>query len=272
MDSLEGKVAVVTGAASGIGRAMAMRFAAEGMRVVLADLDRPELDEALDDVTSSGVTAIRVVADVSDRSAVHALAETTFQQMGTAHVLCNNAGVIAPGPVWATPIEDWQWVYSINFCGALYGIHEFVPKMREQREGHVVNTASMGGLFTGPGLGPYASSKHALVAMTECLFKDLKAEGSNVSASILCPGAVRTPIMDSRHSAPSARQSASDAELAASENYLASGVDPAVVADQVVGAIRADRFWILTHPDRSGGVRERAEEIIAGQNPEPAYP
>lgn len=197
MQEFNGRVAVVTGAASGIGYAMAGRFAAEGMRVALADIHGPSLDAAAERLRNAGAMVLAQQTDVSDAGAVEALAERVYGEWGAVHVLCNNAGVaLQQGAVWEHSLESWRWITGINYWGVVHGVRSFVPRMLAKGEpGHVVNTASMAGMIAGSiGGGPYAATKHAVVAISESLYGELKRSGAAVSASVLCPGWVNTDI------------------------------------------------------------------------------
>ena len=203
MKELKDRVAVVTGGASGIGNGMARAFAAEGMKVVIADIEEEARDAAVSELTQQGAEAIGVQCDVSDRASVEALRDAALSAFGAAHVICNNAGVAggSPGPIWASPQDDWDWVLGINLMGVVYGVQAFVPLFLEQgEEGHVVNTASLAGLIHGGGI--YGVSKQAVVGLSEGLWRDLKASGSSVGASVLCPGWVSTRIMESERNRP----------------------------------------------------------------------
>src|SRR5687767_9606773 len=187
MDTLSGKVAVVTGAASGIGLALAHAFAGEGAKVVLADIEEGPLDDAVGNLAASA-EAVGVVCDVRDPAAVDALAKTTLDRFGAVHVICNNAGVVAGGLSWLVPADRFRWVVEVNLLGVANGIRSFVPHMIEQGEGHVVNTASAAGLATGPGMASYFATKHGVVALTEALAWDLAMAGATgVGCSVLCP-------------------------------------------------------------------------------------
>ena len=267
MDEFRGKVAVVTGAASGIGLGLARRFASEGMRVVMADVEEVALKTAADDLASSGAEILAVSTDVSDADAVHALAAATFDRFGTAHVVCNNAGIGTGGPAWAVSEAQWRWIIGVNLMGVVHGIQAFVPRLIEQGEGHVVNTASAAGLMTGPGMSPYFATKHAVVALSECLAADLSGIGANVGVSVLCPEWVRTRINESDRNRPDDVPSFADSapNLAGMREVLnalvESGLEPAEVANQVVEAIRTNRMHILTHPTTIEAVRQRFAKI-----------
>src|SRR5580704_858485 len=196
MRDLKGKVAVVTGAASGIGRAMAERFARERMRIVLADVEATPLAQAREEIGRGGVEAIAVRTDVSRWEQVEELARRTFEAFGTAHVICNNAGIGAGGAsAWETSMADWEWTIGVNLWGVIHGVRAFVPRLVEQGEGHVVNTASIAGLVTVPGMAPYCVTKQGVVALSECLHHDLTIKtAGKVKVSVLCPAWVKTKI------------------------------------------------------------------------------
>ena len=273
MQELAGKVAVVTGAGSGIGKALAERFSEEGMRLVLADIESEPLAEVTDALRATGTEVEDAVLDVRDRPALAALANRCTSRFGDAHVLCNNAGVAAGGTVWEIPPEDWDWVVGVNLCGVINGIHAFVPGMvAAGEEGHVVNTASIAGLTCPAMMSPYNVTKHAVVALSESLRADLIASASKVGVSVLCPGWVQTRIHESDRNKPGGSdEDAANPDLAGMRELVASmiagGIEPAVVADQVLAAIREDRFWIRTHPAMEPLVEERCKAIVAGDAP-----
>jgi len=279
MRDLKGKVVVVTGAASGIGRAMAERFGREGMKLVLADVEATALAEARQAFEGAGMEAIAMTVDVSKADQVEALANRAFESFGAVHVVCNNAGVAAGGFAWETSVADWEWVLGVNLWGVVHGIRAFVPRMIAQGEGHVVNTASIAGLLSAPGMGPYCASKHGVVAISECLHHDLNllAEGK-VKVSVLCPGWVKTRIADSIRNRPQAPKGAPRAPSASSQQAavvegmvreaIAGGIAPEEVAEQVLQAVLADRFWVLTHPKSKRAVEKRMQGILEGKNPE----
>jgi NAD(P)-dependent dehydrogenase (short-subunit alcohol dehydrogenase family) len=264
MEDLNGKVAVVTGAASGIGLATATRFCEEGMRVVLADIEEPKLNDAVERLEGKGHEVIGVPVDVSDWQAIQALAKATMDAFGAVHVLHNNAGVVVSGPIAELSLADWEWVLGVDLWSVIYGIKAFLPLIRESGEGHIVSTASTAGLQSAPSIGPYNVAKFGVVALSETLRMELAAEKSGVSASVLCPGAINTQIVQSKRNRPaeSAREhKASDAErrFEESSGKLLSqrGKDPADVAEMIVQAILKDEFWILTHPDWKDVLSER---------------
>ncbi len=277
MKDLKGKTAVVTGAASGIGLAMAERFAAEGMNVVLSDVDEAHLHEAAAAAGKSGAKTLAVRADVSKIADIDALAKRTFEAFGTAHVVCNNAGVAVGGFMWEAEQADWDWIVGVNLSGVVNGVRSFVPKMVAQGEGHVVNTASIAGLLTPPGMSPYCATKHAVVAMTECLHHELAmATGGKVHASVLCPGWVKTSISSSdRNRTAEHKKQGPPRELAPHEkliqdmtaNAVANGIPASEVADHVVRAILEERFYIFTHPKMLGAFKRRVDNILSQTNP-----
>jgi NAD(P)-dependent dehydrogenase (short-subunit alcohol dehydrogenase family) len=268
MADLRGNVAVVTGGASGIGLGLARRFAAEGMKVVLADIEEPALTAAVDGLTAEGAEVLGVPTDVSDHDAVQHLAEVTFERFGTAHLVCNNAGIGTGGPAWTVSEAQWRWIVGVNLMGVVHGIQAFVPRFVEQDEGHVVNTASAAGLLTGPAMSPYFATKHAVVALSESLAADLAMAGSRVGVSVLCPGFVRTRIHESDRNRPDDVPAVTeiDADIAARRDMMnsliAGGMDPSDVADQVVQAIRAKKMHVFTHPEMVDAIRHRFNAIL----------
>lgn len=272
MDELSGRVAVVTGAASGIGLAMAKAFADEGMRVVLADVDVDGLDTTCRTLTREGARAIAVPTDVREPAAVDALRDAALSTFGAVHVVCNNAGVGVGGPVWQVPLETWEWVFGVNFWGVVHGVRAFVPLLLEQGEGHVVNTASAMGLLSAPFLGAYGASKHAVVAVSETLAMELA--GTGVGVSVLCPLWVRTRIHESDRNAPAevvALAADDPVSLAGGREVIAglveSGLAPEVVATRVVEAVKEGGFWVFPHDELRLAVRDRGESIAQGALP-----
>ena len=267
MDRLGGKVAVVTGAASGIGLALATALADEGMKLVLADVEEPALEAARAGLAEGGAEVLAVPTDVSDATQVEALAQATFERFGTAHVVCNNAGVGGGGQLWELTLADWQWVLGVNLWGVIHGIRSFVPRLVEQGEGHVVNTASMAGLVSAPMMGPYNVSKHGVVSISETLSSELELAGSEVGVSVLCPGWVNTRIAESDRNRPDALRSpgedtVSDEGRQMMAAFLASGMDPTDVAGLVVDAIEEGRLYVLTHDMWSDLAKARFERIL----------
>jgi NAD(P)-dependent dehydrogenase (short-subunit alcohol dehydrogenase family) len=263
----------VTGAASGIGRALAERFAAAGMKLVLADIEEPALAAAAKDLERAGADALPVVTDVAKLEAIEQLCQSTLDRFGAVHLLCNNAGVAGgAGPIWQTTQRDWEWVLGVNLWSVVHGVRVFVPVMLEQGdEGHVVNTASMGGLLSGAGLAGYNVTKHGVVALSECLSNELEAAGARVKVSVVCPGWVQTQIADSGRNRPEALRNPGEAEATplqerAREGFQAlldAGLPPAEVAEQVFEAVRDERLYVLTHPDWWQRVEARMQRILA---------
>ena len=276
MKDLGGKVAVVTGAASGIGLAFAERFAADGMKVVLADVEATALEAAAARIAASGAETLAVRTDVSKADEVERLAVAAFERFGAVHVVCNNAGVATGGPSWEHSLEDWQWVIGVNLWGVIHGIKSFVPRMLAQGgEAHVVNTASVAGLITAPGMSIYGVTKHAVVALSECLHHELKMFGGNIGVSVLCPAWVKTRINVSNRNRPasfgtSPTETAPQAEMMRKvmDHLIGSGMEPAAVAGAVVDAIRARRFYVLTHPEFKKLAKERFDAILEERDPE----
>ena len=271
-----GKVAVVTGAASGIGLGLSERFAAEGMHVVMADVEEPALAKAAGALAGAGASVLPVVTDVSDRAAVDALRDAALSAFGAVHVVCNNAGVGGShGPLWECPPGEWDWVLGVNLEGVMNGVRTFMPLLLEQDAGHLVNTSSVFGVFAGI-LGPYGVSKHAVTALTETLYFNLKSLGvAHVGVSVLCPGAVRTNFGTSSRNRPAAagpaaiRDEAEQASAVRFDELSKLGASPADVAGMVVDGIRSRRFYILTSDNRHEPVLRRGQEIVAGGPPEP---
>jgi len=277
MRELKGKVAVVTGAASGIGLAMAQRFAREGMKLVLADIQERPLAEAREAIAKGGAEAIAVTCDVSRWEAVDALAARAFEAFGGAHVVCNNAGVGVGGMTWEMTQAEWEWVLGVNLWSVVHGVRAFVPRMIAQGEGHVVNTASVAGLLAPPGMSAYCATKHAVVAISECLHQDLAVTGNlaKVKVSVLCPAWVKTNIADSDRNRPAAAARKGGAPSpqeqmmgAMIRTAVAGGIPPEEVASQVLSAIHEERFWILTHPKIGKAIERRTRGILEGKVPE----
>jgi len=281
MEQLEGRVAVVTGAASGIGLATAHRMAEAGMRLVLADIEAASLEAAREAVAARGVPVVAVPTDVRDEAAVQHLADTAFGTFGAVHVLFNNAGVAATAATlraraWEGSLADWDWTMSVNLTGVLHGVRAFVPRMLDGGdEGHVVNTASMAGLLTGA--NPYNVSKHAVVCLTEGMYKDFREMGATLSASVLCPGLINTRILEAERNRDTGALTdvgslRPDLQRFAAqfESALRGGYPPEVVADDVLDGIRSDRFYLF--PAQSfivEQVHDRMQAIIEGRNPTP---
>jgi NAD(P)-dependent dehydrogenase (short-subunit alcohol dehydrogenase family) len=274
MEELTGKVAVVTGAASGIGLAMTKTFLADGMRVVMADIEASALEAAALELGTDAEVET-VVCDVSDAGAVDALRDRTLDRFGGVHVVCNNAGVAGGGPIWAQTKADWDWVLGVNLWGVINGITSFTPLLIEQGEGHIVNTASVAGLISMPWGGTYNVSKHGVVTLSETLWADLQLAGApNVGVSVLCPGWVQTRIHESGRNRPvaegaerAAPTEEQQAMMAHVGGLIAEGLNPLQVAGMVRDAVREQRFYILTHPTWNGLLSDRFDRILAGELP-----
>jgi len=277
MKDFQDKVAVVTGAASGIGRALAEKSAQEGMKVVLADVEESALKQAEEELKASGAQVLAVRTDVSQAAEVEVLAQKTFDTYGAVHLLFNNAGVAAGTTVWESSLADWQWVLGVNLWGVIHGIHFFVPRMLAQdTEGHIVNTASSAGLVSSSGLGIYKVSKHGVVTLSETMALELAARGAKLKASVLCPEWVNTRITDAERNRPQALQNALEeqhmspemaAMVQAMRQLAQAGLAPSQVAEMVFDAIRQEKFYILTHPTTKQGVQLRMEDILQERMP-----
>lgn len=272
MKDLKNKVAVVTGAASGIGLALAERFLSEGMKVVMADVEAASLEKEASRLDDSGDRVLAVPTDVRKPEEVQALADRTVERFGGVHVLCNNAGVAPGGPMLDSTPEDWRWIMDVNVLGVAYGVTTFAPLMVEAGEGHIVNTASEAGVTTNNALGMYCASKHAVVGLTESLYREL--EETPVGVSVVCPSLVRTAIFHSernRDDGVEERPKGVAVMGMLREALAAGGIAPADAADHVVRAIQEDRFWVFTHPETSVRASVRYEDIAAGRNPTSPY-
>ena len=277
MESVEGKVAVVTGGASGIGLALARRFGQAGMRLVLGDVEGDVLEAAADGLRAEGHEVVAQRCDVSDAASVDALRDAAVAAHGTVHVVCNNAGVGGGGLLEDLTDNDWQWVLGVNLWGVIHGLRSFLPVLKEHDDGHVVNTASVAGLFAAPFMGPYTVSKYGVVAISETLFHELRLSGSDVGVSVLCPAWVRTRIHESARNRPDhlldhAPDALGGDALSLLESVIESGMPPEEVADQVLQAILDRRFYVLTHDDSTAAVRARTEAIVAGTDPAFFFP
>jgi NAD(P)-dependent dehydrogenase (short-subunit alcohol dehydrogenase family) len=259
MRELRGRTAVVTGGASGIGRALVLALAREGANVMIADLDEAGMAAVAGLAQAAGVQALSVRTDVSDWAQVQALAARAFDAFGGVHVLCNNAGVAAWGGLEAATHRDWQWVLGVNLWGVIHGVEAFVPRMIAGGEpGHIVNTASMAGLIASKGLGVYNTSKYAVVGLSETLAKDLKPY--RIGVSVLCPMGVETRIRDSGRNRPAGLRNERDAQGRPVEligRYLAAEA----VAGMVLAAIRADELYVITHDEGLEPLRRRFERM-----------
>lgn len=261
-DPFQGRVAVVTGAASGIGRGLCEGFAARGARIVLADFDEPALERATAELADGGAEVLAVPTDVTQRDAVFALAERTFERFGTAHIVCNNAGVGAFGEMHTAPHEEWRFVMDVNFWGVVHGVEAFVPRLVEQGDGHVVNTGSMAGLVGMRVLGIYAASKFAVVGLSESLRREVADRG--VGVSVLCPMIVSTPInQNAARLRPDALKGQVPEGLATAEPGTFQGGVIAVeeVVRRVLRGIERNDLYILTHPEQKEILRRRQHAL-----------
>lgn len=267
-------MAVVTGAASGIGRALCDAFAAEGMRLVLADVEVAVLEEAAAELRDSGADVFAVTADVSVPADVERIGAAAMDVYGALHVACNNAGVSGGGLSWEIDLETWRWILDVDLWGVIHGVRVFTPLIIASGGGHLVNTASMAGLTSNPGMAPYNVAKHGVVTLSETLYSELQMTHPEVGVSVLCPGWVRTRINESERNRPDAPEPAegesAEALSALKEvvaGWIAEGLQPAHVASLVLEAVREGRFWVLTHPEWQGMVRDRVERMLSGEAP-----
>ena len=275
MKEFVGKSAVITGAASGIGYALAEKFAEEKMNVVLADIEQEALDAAVNKISDFGVEAIGIQLDVMDKQAVTHLAEESIKAFGDIHVLCNNAGVastvVADG-IWDLDDSDWEWVLGVNFYGTLYGIQSFVPHMiNHKEEGHIINTISLAGIL--PGEAIYGVSKHAALALSESLWQGLNKKKSKIGASVLCPGFVATNIIESDRNRPNhlaAKNKANFVLKKLAATVLKRGKEPNEIAAATLQAIRDNQFYILPHTNYDDMIKERYSRILARTEPQEA--
>ncbi len=279
MKEFKDRVAVVTGAASGIGRAIAERCAEEGMKVVLAGINEENLWRVETDLKERGASVISVRTDVASRTDIEALAQRTLEVYGAVHLLVNNAGVGAGTSAWDTSWNDWEWVIGVNLWGVIYGAKVFTPIMLAQNDAcHIVNTSSLSGLIAYHPSAAYHVTKHAVVALSENMQLALEQRQAKVKVSVLCPGWVKTDILNSKRNRPSHLQDApyqptpaQQAAWQAALDALEAGMAPAEVAGQVFDAIRQERFYVLTHPEHNGMIADRMENLLAGANPRPPY-
>jgi NAD(P)-dependent dehydrogenase (short-subunit alcohol dehydrogenase family) len=279
MREFRDRVAVVTGAASGIGRALAERLAAEGMKIVLADVEEARLREADEALRAAGARTLAVPVDVSRAEQVEDLAERAFSEFGGVHVLCNNAGVIAAGLSWEAPLSDYEWMLGVNLWGVVHGVRSFVPRMLASgEEGHVVNTASMAGVTTMPFASIYHMTKHAVVAYSECLYHELAIAGGRLSVSVLCPEVIDTRIAEAGRNRPAALQEQepltpqAEVVMKTLVERTHTGLPPERMAERVLQAIRDERFYILSEDAWRRACNLRLDDVREGRNPTFAPP
>jgi NAD(P)-dependent dehydrogenase (short-subunit alcohol dehydrogenase family) len=271
MKDLKGKVAVVTGAASGLGRAMALAFADEGMHVALGDV--ADVSDTFAQVEAKGVSALALRVDVSRQEDVERFAQLVDRDLGGADLVCNNAGVSPLAAAWEGSLGDWQWIVGVNLWGVIHGVRSFVPRLMARGSGHVVNTASVAGLISPPGSAAYNVTKHAVVAYSETLHHDLRERGSAVGVSVLCPAYVPTGIADSERNRPanvepSVKTKETLARAQMLKKAVASGrLSADDVARAVVQAVKDERFYVLTHPRIKGAIRARMDDILEERVP-----
>lgn len=244
MENVDGRVAVITGGASGIGLGFAHTFGAAGMKIMLGDIEGGALETAASELSDAGCEVGTFVVDVTDAAAVDAFADATYSQFGGAHLICNNAGVVARHDAWGS-LEDWKWVIDVDMWGVIHGVHSFVSRMREAGdEGHIVNTASTAGLLGFPGIASYVAAKHAVVGLSQSMFHEFALENSPLGVSVLCPGVVDTKINSSERNRPGIDPSTVEgAEFTEYQEVLTAEQ----VAEIVLDAVRSRQFWILPH-------------------------
>lgn len=266
MEDLQGKTAFITGGASGIGFAMAKAFGAAGMNIMLADIEREPLEKALEDLRQRQIKAEGVHCDVTERASIEDAAKATIEAFGKVHVVCNNAGVGAGGPIGTLQPGDWDWTIGVNLMGVVYGVEAFLPLIRAHGEGgHFVNTASMAGMVSPPGMEPYCATKFAVVAMSEGWAGQLAPE--NIGVSVLCPGFVNTRIFESSRTRQDkfGQAKPTDSEMpSAGEQLVKAGISADIVGACVLEAVRDNDLYIFTHPDMRSAVEQRFERIMQG--------
>ncbi|MFC7050080.1 SDR family NAD(P)-dependent oxidoreductase [Emcibacter nanhaiensis] len=274
MQEWTGKLAVITGAASGIGKGLAEKAAALGMNLVLADLDNSGLSQLQQELTAAHDIRVEMLrTDVSRPDDLQALAELAFGRFGSVDLLFNNAGVMMTGMTWEHNLRDWNWVMGVNLNGVVNGISSFLPRMMAQgTPARIINTGSIAGFLPSPTTSIYSASKRAVISLSETLQFELEMARSKVRVSVICPGAVATQIADADRNRPEAERPVEDATKKAMKEQLrqgiaASGMDPAELADMVFAAIAGDKFWIMPHPGYLPRIREEADAIARLENP-----
>jgi NAD(P)-dependent dehydrogenase (short-subunit alcohol dehydrogenase family) len=267
MDIDEQQVAVITGAASGIGLALVEVCAARKIRFVAADISLPRLESLSHDLLQRNIDHQIMVCDVSDPSQVKALADLAYSHYGRVNLLFNNAGIMINGLSWECGVAQWQTVMNVNFMGAVFGIHEFVPRMLAQASpAHIVNTSSLAGLLSSPMMGPYSASKHALVSLSETLLYDLQSQGADIGVSVLCPAQVASNIMDLIDADDNVLHKAGQLNDFLRDG-IRDGMQPCDVAELVFDAIKRGAFWIFTHPDFKSAYISKAQSMVNERNP-----
>lgn len=274
MLNFKDKTVVITGAASGIGKGLAQCFSKAGAKLVLSDIEGARLQEVASELEPS-TEAVCVVSDVASYEQVETLAATAYERFGECHVVCNNAGVAENNlKTWELTLDDWDWVLGVNLHGVVNGVRAFVPRMLESGQaGHIVNTASIGGLVAGLALPAYTVSKHAVVALSECLYNDLARDKANLGVSVLCPGWINTNIGDSdrnRQTKPEISPALQRSKEAFKES-ISSGMDPLAVGEIVLQGIIEKRFYLYTHPHWNGTIEDRFRHIMLGDKPASTY-
>jgi len=279
MIEFKDKIAVITGAASGIGRSLSERCVLEGMKVVLADIDTKALATTEAELKTMGASVLSIPTDVSKAQEVNSLAQKTFETFGEVHLLFNNAGVLGGGTIWESTLADWEWIIGVNLWGVIHGVREFVPRMLVQdTEGHIVNTASLSGFVSGPGngWGIYRVTKHGVVTLSETIHYELTERGAKLKVSVLCPGAVNTPIIDAERNRPIELQNAHPEEQVnpkveelwdAVRLEVQAGLSPQQVTDEVFHAIKTEKFYIIIPPEVKPQIQKRMYDVLQERNP-----
>ncbi len=276
MKDFKDKVAVITGGASGMGRGFAERFGADGCKLVIADIEEPVLNQAVQELKDAGIEAVGLVTDVSSGSDMDALSKLAFETYGQVNLLFNNAGVAAGGRVLDSTLKDWEWVLGVNLWGVIHGLRVFLPHMTEHGDGHIINTASVAGLTSYPAMAPYNASKHAVVTISETLYHELQEMESSLGVSVLCPGVIKTNILNSERNRRELFQNPGIPEEPAEEGEVMrdflnavyeQALTPDVVAEQVKTAILENQFYIWTDLVYEDAIANRNEDIILRRNP-----
>lgn len=277
MKQFKDRVAVITGGASGIGLGLAERCLREGMKVVIADIEKSALLRAEKELKTSYTDVLAVEVDVSSVKDVESLAGQALDAFGSVHLLFNNAGVGKGGVIWENTLDDWTWLINVNLWGVIHGVKVFVPIMLDQKsECHIVNTASIAGLNSAPGVGIYRMTKHAVVSISETLHHDLRGYGAQIGVSVLCPGPVSTRVLDAERNRPEGLSNTAEETITTPErlsfitwfrNRVENGMRPEQVAEQVFRAIQENRFYIITHPEYKEAIKLRMEDILQDRIP-----